>query len=450
MLSFMQNLFSPKGNPIGVDFGTDCLRLAQVQAVDGEDRLVAAASADVPSHLRRDWTQRLAWFVEATRDLLSQGRFRGRQAVLALPAASLHIQHLRMPKMDDEAMKKALPWEVRGKLPIDPAHALLRHMIAGEVYQDQEQKNEVIVLAAAREMVNQLLAAAAKARLDIVGMNVEPQVLADCFCHIYRRKTDADVTNCFVDIGCAGTRAIIARGRHVLFARSIPIGGDKFTQAAAEALQVNFEDAKLLRIKLCHVNPALDEHRERQTIATGDGDDKVTRRQGDKVTTAEGAGLSEAFLIPHLPASPADSGGGGVAVMEAPARKAVEARVESEEGEDRPTPQMQQQAQAVEEACREPLNKLIEELDLCRRYYEATFPSRPVDRLIFVGGEARQRSLCQQVARQMSLAAQVGDPLVRMGRQSEVSIESGIDRRQPQPGWAVAVGLSMGPAEGKT
>jgi hypothetical protein len=35
--------------------------------------------------------------------------------------------------------------------------------------------------------------------------------------------------------------------------------------------------------------------------------------------------------------------------------------------------------------------------------------------------------------------------MVRMGRISEIGIESGIDRRQPQPNWAVAIGLSMGP-----
>jgi hypothetical protein len=35
---------------------------------------------------------------------------------------------------------------------------------------------------------------------------------------------------------------------------------------------------------------------------------------------------------------------------------------------------------------------------------------------------------------------------VRMGRTSDVGVESGIDRRQPQPSWAVAIGLSMGPA----
>jgi hypothetical protein len=34
-----------------------------------------------------------------------------------------------------------------------------------------------------------------------------------------------------------------------------------------------------------------------------------------------------------------------------------------------------------------------------------------------------------------------------MGRISDVSIESGIDRRQPQPGWSTVIGLSLGPSK---
>ena len=64
---------------------------------------------------------------------------------------------------------------------------------------------------------------------------------------------------------------------------------------------------------------------------------------------------------------------------------------------------------------------------------------------VFIGGEAKHKNLCQYIARELSLAAQVGDPLVRMGRISDISLDSGIDRRQPQPNWAVAIGLSLGP-----
>jgi len=103
-------------------------------------------------------------------------------------------------------------------------------------------------------------------------------------------------------------------------------------------------------------------------------------------------------------------------------------------------------AREVYEAGQEPIRRIVEELELCRRYYETTFPNNPITRLIFVGGEARQKILCQQIAQQMGLAAQIGDPMVRVGRNSDIPIESGLDCKQPQPGWSVAIGLSMGAA----
>ena len=429
MLGFVQSWFAPGANPIGVDFGTDGLRMAQVEAVDGEYRLVAAASAEVPASIRQDPTARLAFFTETVRDRLSSGAFRGKRAVLSLPAASCFIQHLRMPKLEEEELKKALPWEARGKLPIDPSHALLRHIVAGEVYQDQEQKNEVILMAAARELVNQLLAAAAKAKLDVVGMNVEPKALVDCFTQIYRRKTDGEHTTCFVDIGCSGTRAVIARGSQILFARGIPVGGDHFNRAVATSMKISLEDAKVLRIKACSVgapapaNAVAPEAQPRHVAQPAESLDQAFPLLGAAMKAKGAAGAAH---------------GGTAVAVPPPPPAAVHAEPVSAE--------LQEKARQVEHACAEPLSKLIEELNLCRRYHESTFSGLPIDRLVFVGGEARHRNLCQQIARQMSLAAQVGDPLVRMGRTSEVGVESGIDRRQPQPSWAVAVGLSMGPA----
>jgi type IV pilus assembly protein PilM len=444
LLGFVQNFFAPRANPIGVDFGSDSLRLAQVQWTDNECKLVAAACADVPQHVRHNSASRIEFFVETVRDLLAQGEFKGRQAVLGLPASCMSIQHLRMPKLDEEETRKALPWESRGKIPIDPSQALLRHLIAGEVYQDQDPKNEVIVMAAARDFVNGLIAASAKAKLDIVGMNVEPKALVDCFGHVYRRKNDQEVTNCFIDIGSTGTRVVIARGEHIFFARTIPIGGDVFTRAVAHEFHHGFDEAKLLRIKLCASAPALDEAREKHNFPPVKA--PVLKLVADVKADADDGGES-------------GGSGGGFALLDAalrasssPAPAPAPAPRETHDGGADPA--MQQAVSAghdnaialrVEKACREPLGKLVQELDLCRRYHEATFPSRPIERLVFVGGEARQRTLCMQIARELGVAAQLGDPMVRMGRVSDVGIESGIDRRQPQPAWSVAIGLSLGP-----
>src|SRR3954451_11265768 len=108
MLSFVQNLFAPKPSPIGVDFGSDELRMAQVRMVGGEYVLSCAASMDVPSHAKNDPNARLSFFVDAIRELMADTKFAGRQAVLGLPAAWAHIIHLRMPRLEIEARKKAL------------------------------------------------------------------------------------------------------------------------------------------------------------------------------------------------------------------------------------------------------------------------------------------------------------------------------------------------------
>jgi cell division ATPase FtsA len=275
-------------------------------------------------------------------------------------------------------------------------------------------------------------------------MNVEPKALVDCFGHVYRRKNDQEVTNCFIDIGSTGTRVVIARGEHIFFARSIPIGGDLFTRAVAHEFHHGFDEAKLLRIKLCASAPALDESREKHAFPPVQA--PVPLSAVPPVVAAQDGDESESAGV-----------GGGFALLDAAIRASSNAAPAPApvSREQRTTDAAAQPAVStnhdnaiaarIEKACRDPLVKLVQELDLCRRYHEATFPSRPVERLVFLGGEARQRTLCMQIARELGVAAQLGDPLVRMGRVSDVGIESGIDRRQPQPAWSVAIGLSLGP-----
>jgi type IV pilus assembly protein PilM len=420
MLKLMKRFLPTPVNPIGIDFGSDSLRLTQVACENGEHRIVAAATADVPSHVRGSTAARLEFFTHAVRELLGQGGFRGRQAVLCLPGWSMFIQHLRLPRLGDEETRKLLPFETRGKIPIDPSQAILRHLVAGEVFSDQEPRNEVIVMAAPREFVNQLLDAAVKARLDIVGMTTEPTALVSCFSHIYRRKDDSTTVTGYIDIGASSTRATFAVGEQVLFARSIPIGGDHLTRAVAEALKIGFDDAKMLRIQLA--------------AATSSSTASPSVPASDVASTS--------VTAPQTTASEDNSFALlGAAIARRERRSPDPLHVQSEAS----PPTADQQQQRVRQAVHDVAERLIEELNLCRRYHESAFPNRPLQRLVFVGGEARQKPLCQQIARELRLAAQIGDPMVRLGNNCELGPESGLDVTQPQPGWALSLGLSMGP-----
>jgi Tfp pilus assembly PilM family ATPase len=93
----------------------------------------------------------------------------------------------------------------------------------------------------------------------------------------------------------------------------------------------------------------------------------------------------------------------------------------------------------------EPLETLTDEILMCLRYHESVFGGRP-SRVVFVGGEARHRGLCQHIAKRLRIPAQVADPLARLARTGSEPCKD-VDLGVPQPGWAVAMGLCMSPAD---
>lgn len=86
---------------------------------------------------------------------------------------------------------------------------------------------------------------------------------------------------------------------------------------------------------------------------------------------------------------------------------------------------------------------LIDELRMTVRHYDARYPEQPIEKLVFVGGEANRRGLVTELARSVRLAAQLGDPFARLSRAGGSSGPLPIDLAQPQPGWAVPLGLCL-------
>lgn len=90
----------------------------------------------------------------------------------------------------------------------------------------------------------------------------------------------------------------------------------------------------------------------------------------------------------------------------------------------------------------EVLEVLTDEIQMCLRYHDSVFPGTRVSRVVFVGGEARQRHLGEHVARVLRLPARAIDPLARIARTGrEPSI--GVDFSETQPGWALPLGLCV-------
>lgn len=356
------NLMKGKALPIGIDLGTASLKMAQMKVLPtGSFSLLAAGLADVPPGARKDPSMRAAFVSHAIKDLLSVHPFRGRQCVLSLPAETTFVQHIKLAKMPPDQLAASLQWELQGKLPYDPSRAIIRHVVAGEIYDDDEVKQEVIVLAANRDVVNSHIGLTRRAKLDCVGINVEPCAIVECFARLFRRTEDANRATLFIDIGSGSTQVVISHATHLAFAKNLFVGSSRFDQAVADGMQVSLDEA----------------HHMRKLTAGGgevEGGEKILR----------------------LLAKPTDA--------------------------------------------------LAQELTRCLRYYESVFPNRPVERVVFLGGQAYNKHLCQALAQRLSIPAQIGDPLANIQREAGADLQSDADDGEGLPDWAVAVGLSLGMA----
>lgn len=212
--------FNSKTPTIGIDVGRSAIKLAQIAMDEQTPRLVASASIEVPAAQRATSAGPIEAFQQAVDETLAQHEFRGRRVILGLPATYVHIDRLRLSStLGEDEIHKAVSYESVDRLPFHPSRAMLRHHVAGQVYENDEPRHEVILMAVRSDVTERLLSAAAKAKLDVVGIRPEPMALVEAF-----GRDGGDRGRAIVDIGHGSTRLYVACGAKIQFARSIGIG----------------------------------------------------------------------------------------------------------------------------------------------------------------------------------------------------------------------------------
>ena len=403
-------------SPIAVDFGSDCLKLLQVQ-LDDPPQIIAAAAAEIPDSARRDADAHRQFVTGALRDLLRDGGFRGKRVVASISAAHTYIQHVRLARSEGAVLQEQIDTELRGRLPLDPSALVIRHVNVGDVFADGASKQEVICLAASREWVMRCVGTVRAAGFEVVGMHCEPMAILESFSHLFRRSTDGARSTFFIDIGAATTKALIAHGRDLVFAKAIHVGGDHFVSQLARQLNVSISEAKQRRAMEIGGVP----HRPVQRGVTATTDQGLPMI--DSVAAEKGG---RRFPTPQpVPAT--------AAAIAAPA-VATEPQHAATTGAPSPV-----------ETPAEMLDALIDDLQLCVGYHASMFQDRPLDKIVFLGGESRNTRMCQRIAQALRLPAQLGDPMARLTRPLNAGAVTAVDLTQGQPGWAVPVGLCLLP-----
>ncbi len=366
--------------PIGLDIGRNSIKMVQLQ-VNGEQlSVVAAEKTRVDPNINGDMQKRRRFVISAITRMLEVGNFGGRNVISCLPNDGLKITSLRLAGLQNGEIEHVLRKEVAQRFGLDPEKDAVKYVVAGNVHQGDEIKNELILFAADNEIIKSHIEMLEEAGLRPVSIDTIPCALFRSFERSLRRQEDRERTVVFMDVGNKVTTVVFGRGGEISFVKQIPIGGEKFSEEVATKLGVDISEAEMLR-KALQMEKSLS--------------------------------ISKPYPVGQEPA-------------------------ENEQKLDAST------RQAIVDAVSAVAEELTREISLCLRYYTVTFRGKRVGRAVFTGGGAYEYILLDILRRQLAVDIEVAQPLKGFDLSDErKNLNFDSDRRGLLCEWAVAVGLSL-------
>ena len=415
------SMFNNQPSPIALDLGASSLKLLQLTSAETPE-IIAAAELPVPDSIRSNQTAQFEYFTEHLPKMLSKGKFKNRRIVIAIPSAQSFIQHLQLPKTEDEeAFTTQLNQQLQTQVGCSPDNVVTRSIKVGNVAKHGQSRSEVICFAMAKRTVMRYIELLKRLKLEVVGVQTEMISMVRAFDHLNRRNEDANITTMYIDFGWSGTRIAVAHGSDITFARHVQIGGRDFDQFLMDELRCQPAEARAHRIALSE--PVMR---------------TKSNQAASKQATALLSAASEAKAREHL--DPADNSS---AAAVAPDRRTNQ---NPDELAFEMSPRNAIASSMGNVDLSELTDTITDEICMSLRYHQSLFPGRAIDRVIFLGGESRQQWLTQSIIRKLRLPGNLGDPLVRI-KNDQARTTPGLELNTPQPGWAVACGLCLAPTE---
>ncbi|GAA2141961.1 type IV pilus assembly protein PilM [Nocardioides koreensis] len=240
---------------VGLDIGSTGVRAAEF--VPGRRRSTLRKFASVPlapGVVRAGTVADGEALAEALKTLWSSAKFGTKEVRLGIANSGVMVRQMVLDWMPPADFRQALRYQVQDALPmpVDDANLdyhLLEELELTEENQDPRRVARILLVAAAREVVDPFVEAARQAGLRTKGVDLLPFALV-------RARTPGGLdasgeaeAEAIVDIGADVTSVVVHAGGVPHYVRIIPgVGGDSITQAVQHGYQWSWEDAERTKV----------------------------------------------------------------------------------------------------------------------------------------------------------------------------------------------------------
>ncbi|AWB87227.1 type IV pilus assembly protein PilM [Mycetocola zhujimingii] len=230
---------------VGIDIGSVAIRAVELKDADkARPTLLRFHELPLPTGaVNRGEVIEPSTVSSVLKRLWSTGGFKSKNVVIGMGNQRVLARDLTLPRMSQERIREALPFQVQELLPVPVADAMLDFYPVSEGQSDTGPVVHGLLIASIKEAVMGNVRAVEKSGLTTKEVDLIPFALA----RVLLRGDQANGTVAIVDIGASATTIVIATNGVPQFLRIIPAGGDDLTTALAQRLETTPEQADGLK-----------------------------------------------------------------------------------------------------------------------------------------------------------------------------------------------------------
>jgi type IV pilus assembly protein PilM len=217
---------------VGLDIGSSAVRAVEVATRGRSAKVRKSGRVPLPpGAVEGGQVREPAEVTKAVRRLWHETKFSTRDVRLGIGSGSVLVRPVELEWMPAADLKKAMRYLVADLLPVPVDEANIDHVLLGETEREGRRMAKVLLVATARDAVDDVVRAVAAGGLRPTTADLSPLALIR-----FAARHQEPVTEAVVDIGVDKLSVAVHTCGLPRFVRVIPgVGGGTLTRALAEA-----------------------------------------------------------------------------------------------------------------------------------------------------------------------------------------------------------------------
>ncbi len=239
---------------VGLDIGTEHVRVAQIKQTGSGPVITGYGRADVPmGAVAEGEIVDIEAVAASIRELWRRSGVRGKVVTTGVSNQRVIVRLIDLPFMERAELQSAIQYQAQDYIPMAVEESVLDFQIIGDyMTPSDEHMMEVLLVAAHREMIGNTVSAVEGAglklsQIDASSFAIVRALLGDSASVL---GDEAGQATAVVHMSSGLTNIAVVERGIARFNRISSLAGNTFTQAVANVLNLTFEEAEDLKIRV--------------------------------------------------------------------------------------------------------------------------------------------------------------------------------------------------------